>query len=86
MQKFNPTKHLKELVRLDEYLSLNPDCPVLWSRRKFSYLVYEAKDRSFVTCEAAINLGQRWFVWPQGIANYVEQKIDQTQRARKYAA
>lgn len=78
--QFNSRKHLTELVQVDKYLEANPRCPILTNRRRFVYLVYEAADRSFVECQAAIKITGHWYVWPQGLQNYVERQIERTLR------
>ena len=84
MQKFDSSEHLGELCRLPRYLEEHPDCPIITGRRQFTYLVNEAKDPAFLKCNAAIQLNGKWFIWPQGLANYVENQIEIT--LRRHAA
>lgn len=78
--QFNPNKHLAEIQQVDQYLEQNLQCPIIHNRRRFNYLVYEAADRSFVECQAAIKLHGKWYVWPEGLGNYVEHQINKTLR------
>jgi hypothetical protein len=78
--QFNPRENITELVQIDQYLKQNPSNPILPNRRRFNYLVYEAKDRSFVECQGAVQVCNKWFVWPAGLENYVEQQINKTLR------